>query len=221
MAFVCCDGCSLLLLVEECYCRSAEQKTVFVVEMRVLRRRQCAWHFHKRTECCTVSSTVFCYISRCRKMTFNGYCKEFSTMKYCLFSKNLKVIGGTCKRGERLGDTKRYLGEVRHRVNSHVASRFSSFQVMLAAQSRPFRLEKAIKQKQQMWVCTNCPGSTCHSCAVVFQDLDEAIEHVRKRHRNSISRPAALGDSDSHGQRPYFGAMAQNQLSLMIPHYRQ
>ena len=49
------------------------------------------------------------------------------------------------------------------------------------------------------WVCTACPYSTCSWCCNEFDDLDEAIEHLRKCHHWDIRRPHAIGESDSHG----------------------
>ena len=46
-----------------------------------------------------------------------------------------------------------------------------------------------IKDQKMWWEC---------KCKEVFDDWDDAVEHVRKCHHN-ISRPAALGCYDSHG----------------------
>ena len=49
------------------------------------------------------------------------------------------------------------------------------------------------------WVCNCCPNSSCWNCANIFDDLADAIEHIRKYHGINIGRPGAVGCSDSHG----------------------
>ena len=50
-----------------------------------------------------------------------------------------------------------------------------------------------------MWVCKECPRSSCYYCATEFDLLEDAIEHVRKHHFSGIRRPGAIGNKDSHG----------------------
>jgi hypothetical protein len=50
-----------------------------------------------------------------------------------------------------------------------------------------------------MWICQLCPNSRCKYCANNFDDLGDAIEHIRKAHGiNKIGRPGAVGCPDSH-----------------------
>jgi hypothetical protein len=44
-----------------------------------------------------------------------------------------------------------------------------------------------------------CPNDSCSSCAEIFDDLEDAIEHVRQHHTSDIRRPGAVGCADSHG----------------------
>jgi hypothetical protein len=56
-----------------------------------------------------------------------------------------------------------------------------------------------------VWVCQLCPNCRwCNNCANEFDDLGDAIEHIRKVHVfNKIGRPGAAGCSDSHGNQWY------------------
>jgi hypothetical protein len=57
-----------------------------------------------------------------------------------------------------------------------------------------------------VWVCQLCPAGCrwCSDRANEFDDLGDAIEHIRKHHDiHSIGRPGAVGCSDSHGHQWY------------------
>ena len=55
-----------------------------------------------------------------------------------------------------------------------------------------------------MWVCIDCANGHCPWCRLEFDDLDDAIEHVRKEHGHvDIRRPGPAGILDSHGHQWY------------------